>query len=249
MSDAHRVALITGASRSGGLGIAIARAFAVEGYAVALAGGSNRAVLDQHAAELRAAGTAVHPALADLTDPAATRALVDGVLGALGRIDVLVCAASGRGDVPLLEMPLAEWRRVVGVNLDGTFNLVQAVAPHMIARGSGRIVTLTGISGEVADASRAHVVTAKAGLTGLTKAMARELGPHGITVNAVSPGIVDTPRSPGAGLQTRLERAAAAPLRRLGTQEEIAATCLFLASAGAAFITGQSIGVNGGARM
>ena len=244
-----QVALITGASRNPGLGISIAETLAGHGVRMMLTGGSNQAGLDANVAALRACGADVVGCLADVTDFGQVTSLVDATIRQFGRVDMLIHCAGGRGAVSILDMKLEDWRRVIRTNLDGAFHLTKAVAPHMIGLGRGRLVFMSGISGQAGDPDRSHVVTAKGGIMAFTKAAAFELGPHGITVNAISPGIIDTPRADGSGVEKRLKRVAESPLRRLGSRQDIANACLFLVSEEASFITGQTLGVNGGAFM
>ncbi|MBI3935851.1 MAG: SDR family oxidoreductase [Betaproteobacteria bacterium] len=249
MSLSGQVALITGASRNPGLGRTIALAFAAKGIHIVLGGRTRKDVLEANAAEVRARGVKALPYLADITDPAQVEAMVTATVKQFGGIDILVNCAGARGDVGLLDMTVEQWRTVLSVNLDGAFNCVRAAAPHMIRRSYGRIISMAGISGQLGDPHRAHLVTAKAGLIGFTKAVAVELGRHGVTANAVSPGIIDTPRPAGAALEKRRKRIVESPLGRAGSGEDIANACLFLASDEAAFITGQTLSVNGGAFM
>lgn len=249
MSLSGQVALITGASRHPGLGRTVALTFAAKGVNVVLCGRTQEATLKDNAADVRARGVKALPYLADITDPAQVEAMVTAAVREFGGIDILVNCAGARGDVGLLDMTVEQWRTVLSVNLDGAFNCVRAVAPHMIEQRYGRIVSMAGISGQLGDPNRAHVVTAKAGLIGFTKAVAAEMGRYGITANAISPGIIDTPRPEGAALEKRRKRIAESPLGRAGSAEDIANACLFLASSEAAFITGQTLSVNGGAFM
>lgn len=244
-----QVALITGASRNPGLGISVAETLAAHGVRMMLTGGSNQAVLDANVAALRTSGTEVCGRLADVTDFGQVTSLVDEAVKQFGGVNMLIHCAGGRGAVSILDMKLEDWRRVVRTNLDGAFHLTKAVAPQMIELGGGRLIFMSGISGQAGDPDRSHVVTAKGGIMAFVKAAAFELGPHGITVNAISPGIIDTPRADGSGVEKRLKRVAESPLRRLGSRQDIANACLFLVSEKASFITGQTLSVNGGAFM
>lgn len=244
-----KVALVTGCSRDPGLGMSIAQALAARGVRLMLTGGSNATVIAANIDRMRANGADVQGGIADLTDFAQTQALVADTRRHFGQIDMLIHCAGGRSATSIIDMSLAQWQQVIRVNLDAAFYLTKTIAPHMIARGHGRLVFMAGISGQAGEAERAHVVTAKGGIMSFVKSAASELGPHGITVNAISPGLIDTPRDDGAGIAKRLERARVAPLRRLGSRDEIAHACLFLVSDAAGFITGQTIAVNGGAYM
>ncbi len=249
MSLRGKVALLTGASRRPGLGRAIGVAFAHAGANLVLVGHKAREALERNAEEARACGVQVLARLADVTDFSAVQEVVSEATNAFGSVDILVNGAGARGDVSLLDMTPDEWHRVLSVNLDGAFNCTKAVAPGMMSRGCGRIILLGGISGQAGDADRAHVVTAKAGLIGFVKAIAIEFGRYGITANVVSPGLIDTPRPPGAAMDKRRKRIAASPLGRAGSSDDVANACLYLASDRAAFITGQTLSVNGGAYM
>lgn len=249
MSLSGQVALITGASRNPGLGRTIALAYGEKGVNIVLGGRSRQEALEANAAEVRARGVKALPYLADITDPAQVEAMVTAAVREFGRIDILVNCAGARGDVSILDMTPEQWRTVLSVNLDGAFNCVKAVAPYMVKQRYGRIISMSGISGQLGDPDRAHVVTAKAGLIGFTKAVAIEFGRYGITANTVSPGIIDTPRPEGAALERRRKRIAESPLGRAGSGEDIANACLYLVSDETAFITGQTLSVNGGAFM
>lgn len=249
MSLKGQVALVTGASRDPGLGRTIALGMAARGADIVICGGTNGEALERNAASIRAAGARVVAALLDLTNADSVGTAISGAVRSLGRVDILVNCASARGDHGLLEMPIEEWHRVLSVNLDGAFNCARAVLPYMVKQRYGRIINIASISGQAGDRNRAHVVTAKAGIIGFTKAIAAEFGEYGITANTVSPGLVDTPRQSGAGLTQRLKRIQESPLGRPGSAEEIANACAFLASREASFITGQTLNVNGGAYM
>ena len=244
-----RVALVTGASRRPGLGAGIASVLAGAGAHLMLNGGKQRDNLELNAADIRLLGNRVLTHCADVTDYEQIRAMVERLIEEFGKIDILINCAGARGDVGILAMTAEQWRSVLSVNLDGAFNCVKAVAHHMVAQRFGRIINLAGLSGQAGESNRAHVVTAKAGLIGFTKAIASDLGPYGVTANAVAPGIIDTPRPQGAGLEKRRQRIAESPLRRAGSAADIANACVFLAGDEAAFITGQTIAVNGGAYM
>jgi len=240
---------VSGVSRDPGLGKAIAVAFASRGANLLLNGGTQRGVLERNAVEARSFGVKVLPYLGDVTNPATVQAMAAAAIDAFGRIDILVNCAGARGDVDIRDMTLEQWRAVLSVNLDGAFNCVKAVAPLMIEQRFGRIINITGLSSQLGNAHHAHVVTAKAGLMGFTRALATEFGPYGITANAVSPGLIDTPRPEGATLEKRRRRIAECPLRRAGNGEDIANACVFLVSEEASFITGQTLSVNGGIFM
>ena len=184
--------------------------------------------------------------IADVTDPAAAAALVDATIGRFGRLDALVNNAAIRPEQPFETMSFADWRRVLAVILDGAFLCAQAAVPHMARAGGGSIVNIGGETGHRGAAGRAHVVTAKAGLAGLTKALALDLAPQRITVNCVVPGRIDTVRAGAADPGAHVHRPAVPPIGRLGTPDEVAAMVRMLCGPDARYITGQSIHVNGG---
>jgi 3-oxoacyl-[acyl-carrier protein] reductase len=212
-----KVALVTGAGRN--IGRAIALALARDGARVVVNGRADGAAIEAVAAEIRAAGGSAQAMLADVADEAAVARMV----AATGPLDILVCNAGLRRQTPFLDMSLAEWREILSVALDGAFILTRAVLPGMVARGSGAIVALSGISTHVGTPERAHVSASKAGLEGLMRAIAIEFAPQGVRANCVAPGAVDTARGASAG-------AMPAGLSREG-----------------GYVTGQTIHVNGGA--
>jgi NAD(P)-dependent dehydrogenase (short-subunit alcohol dehydrogenase family) len=244
----ERVAVVTGAAS--GMGLAIARRLAARGDRVALLDLDGDAAL--RAAEgLRETGARAMAAAVDVADRAAVDAALGKVRAELGPVAILVTAAGIDAFDSLLDISVARWERVLAVNLTGTFYCVQAAVPDMLAARWGRIVTISSSSAQSGSIRMAHYVASKAGVIGLTRALALELAPHGITVNVIPPGLIDTPmlrRAEAAGDVAKLEKLAARmiPVGRAGTPEDIAATCGFLCSDEAAFITGQVVGVNGG---
>ncbi|HEX5032242.1 MAG TPA: SDR family NAD(P)-dependent oxidoreductase [Candidatus Eisenbacteria bacterium] len=248
MTTTERVAVVTGAAS--GMGLAIARTLASRGDRVALLDRQGDAVL--RAAEgLRESGARTLGAEVDVTDRAAIDVALGKVRAELGPIGIVVTAAGIDRFEPFTEITSESWERVLAVNLTGTFHCLQAAVPDMLAARWGRMVTISSSSAQSGSAHLAHYVAAKAGVIGLTRALAVELARHGITVNCIPPGMIDTPMLRGAeggGDIAKLEKLAARmiPVGRIGTPEEVAATCAFLCSDEAAFITGQVIGVNGG---
>jgi NAD(P)-dependent dehydrogenase (short-subunit alcohol dehydrogenase family) len=246
-----RTALVTGSSRN--IGRALALQFACAGCNVVLNARSAEG-LEPVAAEVRAAGGEALVGAADVRVGAAVSDVVARATEAFGGVDVLVNNAVVRAHTPIEEMQDEDWQRVLDVALTGAFNTIRAVLPGMRARGWGRIVNMAGVAGQKGAANRAGVATAKAGLIGLTKAVAHETAADGITVNAISPGMIATDRrhvtdgSPLAAEHYERETAQT-PVGRMGTTEEIAGTCLFLCSDAAAYITGQTVAVNGGLYM
>lgn len=246
-----RVALVTGAGR--GIGRAMADALADAGAAVVFL--DHDASLAQAAADAAQQRGAVAVSLAaDVADFDAYAAALEVARRELGPVDILVNNAgispkSGmdgrRADV--WTMPHEEWRRVLDVNLTGAFNGVRLLAPSMVARRWGRIVSTSSVAGRTyCDIVGVHYAASKAALIGFTKHLAGELGPHAITVNALAPGRIDTPLMRGSAPEANEAARLATPLRRLGTPDDVAQTCLFLTSPAAAFVTGQVVDVAGG---
>jgi 3-oxoacyl-[acyl-carrier protein] reductase len=230
---AGKVAVITGASRN--IGRAIALALAAEGAAIVVNGRSDEAAARAVVEAIPARGGG---AIAHLADAAVER---------FGHIDILVNNAAVRRPRPFNELSLAEWREITGIILDGAFLCARACVPHMLAASGGTIINIGGAAAHLGNRNRAHVATAKAGLEGLTRALAVELADHGITVNCVVPGTIDTVRGESAGAPGARPHGARALIKRLGRPEEVAALVRHLCLPDAAYITGQSIHVSGGA--
>jgi 3-oxoacyl-[acyl-carrier protein] reductase len=236
-------AIVTGAGRN--IGRAIALELAAGGAAVVVNGRKNRADIDAVVGEIEARGGKALAVIADVTDEGAVKHMVAATIERFGRIDVLVNNAAGRPEKALDAMSLADWRGVLGTILDGAFLCVKAALPHLKQSAAGAIVNIGGVSGHVGTRHRAHVVTAKAGLIGLTKALAHDLAEDKITANCVVPGLIETTRDPNAQLPHH--HAVSKTLTgRFGTPEEIAAAVRFLAGPRARYITGQTLHVNGG---
>ena len=236
--------LITGGSR--GIGAAIARAFAREGCHVAV----NYCHSEQQALtlceELRALGADAFAVCADVSDPAAAEEMIGAVCERFGRIDVLVNNA-GTALVKLLtDTSDDEWRRVIDTDLSGVFYCCRAVLPAMIRAKSGCIVNIASMWGEVGASCEAVYSAAKAGVIGLTKALAKEVGLSGVRVNAVSPGVIMTDMMRGFSADDLAALRDEIPLNRLGTPEDVADAAVFLASDKARYITGQVLSVSGG---
>ena len=234
-----KVALITGASR--GIGAAVARRLRADGCELALNYERSQARAEALAAQL--GGTALQ---ADVSDPAQVKRMVDTVLEKFCQLDILVCCAGVAWQGLTQDMGREEYRRVMGVDLDGTFYCCQAVLPQMIRQRSGRIVTVSSMWGQVGGSCETAYSAAKAGVIGLTKALAKEVGPSGITVNCVAPGVIDTEMNQSLGSQTLSDLAEETPLGRLGTAEDVAAWVSCLCSPAGDFLTGQVIAPNGG---
>jgi 3-oxoacyl-[acyl-carrier protein] reductase len=244
-----RVVLVTGAA--GGIGSAIAEGYALDGAAVGLVDFDANAGRTL-AARLGDAGHRVHFAQADVADYDVCAAACADIEAALGAVDTLVNNAgispkhAGK-PVPIWQMEPAEWHRVVDVNLHSVFNFVRILSPGMVDRKFGRIVSMSSVAGKAyLDIVAAHYGTTKAALIGMTRHLAGELGSHGITVNALAPGRIDTPMVAGAPRAANEAVIDVTPLRRLGKPGEVADACLFLTSPKADFITGQVVDVAGG---
>lgn len=243
-----RVALVTGAGRN--IGAAIARDLAAGGAAVVVNARSNRDEAEAVAQSIRAAGGRAAVALGDVVDQAAAASMVRTAIESFGRLDILVNNAAIRREVPFEEMDFAAWRAILDVCLDGAFHVTKAALGALKASGSGAIINIGGLTGHTGAPHRAHVITAKAGLAGFTRALAHDLAGDGITVNLVAPGLIDTTRGPGGSATPHApgHRAGRKTLvGREGTSEEVAAAVRYLAGLGARYVTGQSIHVNGGA--
>jgi 3-oxoacyl-[acyl-carrier protein] reductase len=242
---AGKVALVTGAGRN--IGRAIALALADGGAAVAVNTRKSREDADRVAQDIRAAGGEAEVFMADISDGAAVRAMVDGIVKRFGRVDVLVLNASVRGEKPFVDMTYEEWRVPLSITLDGAFYLAKACIPEMIKVDGGSIVTLGGMVSLSGAARRIHGSVAKHGLVGFTRGIARELAPQGIRANCVAPGTMNTVRA--ADRSARPDVSKTVPLGRMGEAEEIATTVRFLCGPGASYINGQTIHVNGGQMM
>jgi 3-oxoacyl-[acyl-carrier protein] reductase len=241
---AGQVALVTGAARR--IGRATALALAARGAAVVVNTRSSEADAAAVAAEIsQAGGRAIHH-LADVTDEVAVAAMVERALSTFGRIDILVNNAADRRHVPFTEMSLAEWRHILGIILDGAFLCSRAVLPAMVANRQGAIVNIGGLTGHTGAYNRAHVSTAKAGLVGLTKALAVEFADKGITVNCVVPGKIGGKRAASAGQGASIPGPGEPLVGRHGTAEEVAAMIVALCVPTGRYVTGQTIHVSGG---
>ena len=237
--------LITGASR--GIGAACARRFARDGWKVAVHYYKSEAEALALAEELRAAGAEAVPVRGDLSDPAQAARAVETAQQALGHLDALVCNAGVALPVQLLtDTTDDQWRRVMGTDLDGVFFTLRAAIPGMVSRKRGAIVTVSSMWGVTGGSCEAPYSAAKAGVIGLTKALAKELGPSGIRVNCVAPGAIETDMTAFLTPEDRAALAGEAPLGRMGTPEEVAEAVRFLAGEEARFITGQVLRVDGG---
>jgi 3-oxoacyl-[acyl-carrier protein] reductase len=238
-----RVALVTGSGRN--IGRAIALELAGAGAAVMVSARASAAEAEAVVEEIRSGGGRAAVKLADVADPDAAAALVAAAVESFGRLDILVNNAAVRREIDFARLDYREWRDIVGTILDGAYLCSHAALPHLIASGSGTIINIGGLAAHTGASRRAHVIAAKAGLEGLTRALAHDLAPFGIIVNTIAPGLVDTVRD-----QLPSHHAAHKPLvGRLGKPAEIAALVHFLCGPDARYITGQTIHANGGVFM
>ncbi|MHA1528728.1 MAG: 3-oxoacyl-[acyl-carrier-protein] reductase [Alphaproteobacteria bacterium] len=238
-----RSALVTGAS--GGIGGAIARALHGQGAAVALSG-TRTGPLEALAAEL---GERAHVCPCDLSDAAALAALPKEAAGAMGGLDILVNNAGMTRDNLFMRMSDEEWDRVIGVNLTAAFRLSRAVLRGMMKQRWGRIIGITSIVGVTGNPGQGNYAAAKAGMIGMSKSLAAEVGSRGITVNCIAPGFITTAMTDKLSDDQKARLLGAIPAGRMGTSDEIAAAAVYLASGEAAYVTGQTIHVNGGMAM
>jgi NAD(P)-dependent dehydrogenase (short-subunit alcohol dehydrogenase family) len=243
-----QIAIVTGAAR--GIGLAIARRLAREGAGIVLLDRDSDA-LRQATEELRNESPDVSPIAVDVTVEEAVRAAVDGIVSTRTRVDVLVNNAGIYPHTPFEELTFAEWRRVLATNLDSVFLCSHAVFPAMKARGYGRIVNISSAGFLVGEAGMTHYIASKGGVIGFTRALALAGGPHGITVNAITPGFIETP-----GVLEDPDELAAIDrfvaeqtVKRRGLPEDIAECVAYLVSPAASFITGQTVNVDGGHRF
>jgi NAD(P)-dependent dehydrogenase (short-subunit alcohol dehydrogenase family) len=243
----QRVAVVTGGAA--GMGQAISRRLAAAGNHVAVLDLDGDAA-EQVAKELEASGARAISAGIDVSDRAAVDGALQQVRADLGPISIMVTSAGIDRFEKFTEISLESWDRMLAVNLTGTFHCVQAAVPDMLDAGWGRVVTISSSSAQSGSQRMAHYVASKGGVVGFTKALALELAPHGITVNTIPPGFIDTPMARRAEARGDLPSidavAARTPVRRAGTPDDIAAACAFLCSDDAGYITGQQINVNGG---
>jgi 2-hydroxycyclohexanecarboxyl-CoA dehydrogenase len=243
-----RVAVVTGGAS--GLGLSICRHLARHGRRVAVLDLDADAA-EQAAERLRAEGAQAVAAPVDVSDRAAVDRAFDAVRLALGPIEILVTSAGISGFVPFEQVTLDDWLRTIAVNLTGTFHCLQAAIAEMVAAGWGRIVTISSAAGQTGSLRQAHYSASKGGVIALTKTVALEYAANGITVNTIPPFTADTPMLRAAQESKYLPSAdvlaRTVPAGRLGTGDDIAAACAFLCSEEAGYITGQVIGVNGGA--
>ena len=239
---AGKVVLITGGARN--LGRAMGVAFANAGASIAINARSERPELTETLAAIKAAGGKATAVLGDITDRAAVDRMTGDVIARFGRLDVLINNAVTHATKPFLELSYADWQAPIRVTLDGAFHCTQAAVPAMIRAGGGSIINMGGLFGHMPIANRAPTAAAKAGLAGLTRALALELAEHNINVNYVAPGPANTVRDGPFKFDTKR-----IPFRRFAEPAEIVATVMMLCGRDSRFVTGQTIHVNGGLFM
>jgi len=244
---AGKVALVTGGARN--IGRAICRSLAAGGATVMVNANTSHAEAKHTVAMIRSAGGRVDSYFADVTEPAAVAKMVDATVKEFGRLDILVNNAAVRSETAFADIKLEEWRRVIATVLDGAFLCTQACLPHLARARGAAIVNIGGLTAHKGATGRAHVITAKAGIAGMTRALALDLAPQRVTVNCVVPGTIETVRGlPGAPPRPE-DRRGLPPVGRRGEPEEIAAVVRMLCGPDARYITGQTIHVNGGGFM
>ena len=240
-----KVAIVTGASR--GIGRGVAAMLASRGaHVVATARGDNAAAT---VSEIQGSGLKAEAVPLEVTESASIESMMSGVLERHGRIDILVNNAGITRDQLMLRMKREDWDQVLATNLTAVFALVQAALRPMIKQRAGRIVNISSVVGQTGNAGQANYAASKAGLIGFSKALAREVASRNITVNVVSPGLIDTDMTRAITEKAQVDWVAQIPLGRLGTTADVAAAVCFLASDEASYITGQVLAVNGGMYM
>ena len=243
MSEKKTV-LITGASR--GIGAETARLFARQGWSVGINYFRSEARAQAHAQELRDLGADVRLYRADVSDRTQVDAITAAFLADFGHIDALVCSAGIARQELFTDITETSWREIMATDLDGVFYCCQAALPAMLRRKTGKIVTLSSMWGQVGGSCEVAYSAAKAGVIGLTRALAKELGPSGITVNCVAPGVIDTEMNRNLSEEDKAALAGETPLERLGTAADVARASWFLVSEAGDFFTGQVLAPNGG---
>ena len=236
-------ALVTGAT--GGIGGAVAKALHAQGAQVAISG-TRREALETLATEL---GSRVHIVPANLSDKDSVEALIPAAEAALGQVDILVNNAGVTRDNLFMRIKDEEWETVLRVNLEAAFRLSRAVIKGMMKRRWGRIVSVTSVIGTTGNAGQANYAASKAGLIGMSKSLAQEVASRNITVNCIAPGFIATPMTDVLNEKQREGILTKVPMARLGTPEDIAAAAVYLASDEAAYLTGQTLHINGGMTM
>ncbi len=244
---AGRVALVTGASRNIGRKIAVALGRA--GASVVVHAARDRDAAEETVAAVAAVGGKATAIIADLCDPASAETIVGAAQSAFGRLDILVNNAAIRPEAKIDDLTYEAWRQVMTVNLDSAFLVTKAALTLLRSSDAAAICNIGGLTAHTGAPHRAHVIAAKAGLVGLTKALAHELSPEGITVNCVSPGLIETSRAATGGTAPKHHETRTNLVGRRGLPEEVAAAVLYLCGPGARYVTGETLHVNGGAYL
>lgn len=242
----EKVAIVTGSTK--GIGKEIALAFARQGAKVVVSGRSAERA-EQVCAEIKAAGGSAIAVVGDVSQMADAQALIDKTVETYGRADVLVNNAGVTRDNLLMRMKESDWDEVISINLKGTFNCIKCITRQLMKQRSGRIINITSVVGQMGNAGQANYSASKAGIIGLTKSVAKELASRNITCNAIAPGFIETDMTGALDEKTREALQGQIPLGRLGQVDDVAKAALFLASDDAAYITGQTLNVDGGMVM
>ena len=243
----EKIAVVTGASR--GIGRAIAKELALKGAFVIVNYNGSKQAADETVNEITQAGGKAVGVQCNVADAAECEAFINNIISEYGRIDILVNNAGITRDNLLMKMSEEEFDAVIDTNLKGAFNCIKHVSRQMLKQKGGRIINISSVSGVMGNAGQANYCASKAGVIGLTKSVAREIGSRGITVNAIAPGFIDTEMTAVLPDDVKKAMGEQIPLKRFGTTEDVAQAAVFLASDRAAYITGQVISVDGGMAM
>ena len=243
----EKIAVVTGASR--GIGRAIAKELALKGAFVIVNYNGSKQAADETVNEITQAGGKAVGVQCNVADAAECEAFINNIISEYGRIDILVNNAGITRDNLLMKMSEEEFDAVIDTNLKGAFNCIKHVSRQMLKQKSGRIINISSVSGVMGNAGQANYCASKAGVIGLTKSVAREIGSRGITVNAIAPGFIDTEMTAVLPDDVKKAMGEQIPLKRFGTTEDVAQAAVFLASDRAAYITGQVLCVDGGMAM